>query len=736
MHVVYANRAHASLVSVSTAKASAMPGVLAVLTGNDALADKLGGIKPRFMPQDLPFGWPSGYRTSRPILVNEIVRHVGERIAIVVAETRKQARDAAEAIVVEYKDRPAVIGLREAIKDKALVHEDAKSNVVWTLKFGDRAATDEAFSRAAAIVKVDVSHPRVAPAPMEPRAALGHYSESDQQFTLYTGTQAPHILRNELANFIFHVPESSIRVISPDVGGAFGLKTTLFAEDALVLWAAQKVGRPVKWVGTRSECMMSDDQGRGQVGESELALDANGKILGLRCRFLHDVGAYIVGAGTMPMVHTAKLAETVYHVPNADIESTLLFTNAPPTTPYRGAGRPEAVFAMEKCLDQASVQLDIDRLEIRRRNFVRPDEFPYKTHTGFIYDSGEYDEVMQLGTSQADWKGFDLRKAESEAQGKLRGLGIAYYTHDTGNLNDRMEIRFDPSGTVTVVAGTANTGMGHETVFAQTAAEWLGVDYGAVRVVQGDTNAVAYGRGSYASRSMTVGASALRVAADKIIEKGKVIAGRLLEAGDADIEFIDGSYNVAKSNRSISIVEVAKASFKAGMPIENGIGLEAVGTFAVTQPSFPNGCHICEVEIDPETGQTTVIRYTVVDDFGKILNPVLAQGQVHGGIAQGFGAAMQEQMIYEPANGQLLSGSFLDYAMPRAVDVPAMSTSFHEVLCKSNPAGVKGAGEGGTVGSTTALLSAVNDAIRTARGSDIQLPLTPEKIWRAIRPKQ
>ena len=736
-HIVYSDRAHALVRGIRTDKAKAAPGVLAVLTGKDVAADGLGPIKPRFMPQDLPFGWPAAYRTERPILVADRVRHVGERIAMVIAETREQARDAAELIEIDYADQPAAIGAKAALADGApLVHPDWKSNRVWTVNFGNREATEAAFATAAHRIKAAVSHPRVAPSPMEPRAAIGTYSPQDDLYTLYTGTQAPHILRSEISSFVLNVSETAVRVVSPDVGGAFGLKTTPFAEDALVLWAAKKIGRPVKWLGSRSDCMMSDDQGRGQTGEIEVAFDAQGMILGLRCRFFHDVGAYIVGAGTMPMVHAAKLCELVYRVPAADIEGTLVFTHTPPTTPYRGAGRPEAVFAMEKCLDKAARLLGIDRIDIRQRNMITPAELPYKTHTGFIYDSGEFSELLARCAGMADWTGFQKRKADSEQRGKLRGLGIAYYTHDTGNLNDRMEIRFDPGGTVTVVSGAANTGMGHETVFAQAAADWLGVPYDTVRVIGSDTQAVAYGRGSYASRSMTVCASALRVAADKVIEKGKAVAARLLEADPSAVDFHAGTFRVGATNKTVSIVDVAKASFRNGMPIDNGIGLEAVGTFAVTQSSFPNGCHICEVEVDPATGETEILRYTVVDDFGRVLNPMLAEGQVLGGIAQGLGAVFLERMAYDEKSGQLLSGSFMDYGLPRAGLLPRIETAFHEVPCKTNPAGVKGAGEGGTVGATSALLSAVNDALQAVGVDDVQLPLTPQTLWQAIRTAQ
>lgn len=732
-HIVYSSVAHANLRKVDAEKARAEKGVVAVLTGADCAADGLGGIKPRFMPQDLPFGWPAAHRTERPILVKDKVRHIGERLAVVVAETREQARDAAELIDFEYETLPAAVGIDEALSAAApLVYEEWGSNSAWTLKFGDAEATDRAFAQAEYVARVEVEHPRLAPSPMEPRAAVGSYDAADDLYTLHTSTQATHILRAELAAFVLKVPETSIRVSSLDVGGAFGLKTTLFPEDAIVLWAARKLGRPVRWLGSRSDCFVSDDQGRGQAGLAELALDAEGRILALRTRMFHDVGAYIVGAGTMPMVHTAKLAESVYRVPSADIQATLVFTHTPPTTPYRGAGRPEAVFAIERCLDEAAHALGIDRLTIRRRNFLQPDELPYKTHTGFVLDSGEFAKLLDRCVSAADWEGFEARRTISEANGKLRGLGLAYYTHDTGNLNDRMEIRFDPSGSVTVVSGAASTGMGHETVFAQAAADWLGVPFESVRVVQGDTATVPYGRGSYASRSMTVCASALRDAAERVIVKGKAVAARLLDAPLEGIQFDAGIFHAQGTNRTIGIQDVAKAAFKPGMPIDGGLGLEAVGTFAVTQPSFPNGCHACEIEIDRDTGELAVARYTVVDDFGRVMNPMLAEGQVQGGIAQGLGAVLMERMAYDPDSGQLITGSFMDYAMPRASDVPAIEWQFIEIPCLTNTAQVKGAGEGGTVGATSAVYSAVLDALRPLGIGQLRIPLTPEKLWRAI----
>lgn len=730
-HVVYADHAHADIVSIDTSAAGAAPGVIAVLTGADAEADGLGGVQPRFMPQD--FGWGSGYRTTRPILAARRVRHAGERVAAVVAETAEQAQSAAELIKIAYSDLPAISSIDAAIAPNApLVHDDSNGNSVWTFSQGDAAAVERAIQAAPYRVKVAVRHPRVAPMPMEPRTAIGVYDTSDGRYTLYSGTQAPHILRFELASWVFKVPETQFRVVSSDVGGAFGLKTTLFAEDAIVLWAARRVGRPVKWTGTRSENLLADDQGRGSQGECEMGLDGDGRILAFRSRMHHDVGAYIAGSGTMPMVHTAKLLTTVYRIPQASSQSTLVFTNAPATTPYRGAGRPEAVFAIEKALDRAARDLGIDRVEIRRINLLRPNELPFKTISGFIYDSGEFQTVLDSCARAADWSGFAERRATSAANGLRRGIGISYYTHDTGNQNERMEIRFDPSGGVTVLGGTANTGMGHETVYAQMTADWLGVPIDSMRVLHGDTDAVSFGRGSYASRSMTVAGSALRIAADRIIEKAKVFAGRLLETDAKDIVFDAGKLKVVGTDKTIDIRDVAKASFKPGMPIDGGVGLEAIGTFAVTQSSFPNGCHICEVEVDPDTGEIRLDRYTIVDDFGRVINPLLATGQILGGVAQGYGAVMKEEMTYASGTGQLNSGSLMDYAMPRAHDFPAIAAAFHEVPCKTNPAGVKGAGEGGTVGSEAAIYSAVVDALGDA-APDLQIPLTAEKVWRAAQ---
>lgn len=730
--IIYSDRAHANIKRIDVSEALKVSGVIAVLLGKDCEDDGIGGIPPRFLPQD--FGWGTAYRTLRPILAKGRVRHVGERIAVVIAETPAIAKDAGNLLEIEYEDLPAAVDLQSAAEPGApLVHpEGGDSNRVWTMRFGKPELAAEAFASAAHIVKVDVAHPRIAAAPMEPRSAIGVYESGTDSYTLYSGTQAPHILRAEIAAHCLRIPEASLRVVSPDVGGGFGLKTTPFAEDVIVLWAARRLGRPVKWTGSRADNMASDDQGRGSVGSVELALDADGHIVGYKSRMLHDVGAYIVGAGTMPMVHTIKLVTSVYRVPTLDAESTLVFTNSPSTTPYRGAGRPEAVFAMEKALDKAARLLGLSRLEIRRRNLIRKHEFPYTTHTGFIYDSGEFIEILDRCAAAADWDNFETRRAESLQRGKIRGLGIAYYPHDTGNQNDRMEIRFDPSGGATIMSGTASTGMGHETVYAQMAGAWLGIPMDAIRVVTGDTYPVHYGRGSYASRSMTVGGSALKVAAENIISKAKIFAARLLEGDPSNIDFDDGILSLRGTNKSVSIQDVAKASFRPNMPIDQGIGLEAVGTFQVTQSSFPNGCHISEIEIDRETGQAEVVRYTVVDDFGRIMNSMLVLGQVQGGIAQGFGAVFQEKMVYDTDSGQLKSGSFVDYNLPRAAAMFDMDVSFHEVPCVTNPAGVKGAGEGGTVGSTSCLYNAVIDALQGYDTGNLHMPLTPSKVWEVL----
>lgn len=731
--LVLSPHAHARVKKVDVSKALKAPGVLCVLTGADVTAEKFGGLPPQFMPEDM--GGPKGYRTFRPILATEKVRFVGDRVALVVAETEAQARDAAELVEVDYEPLPAVVSAEEAAKDGApKVWDDAPNNIAFPLMIGNKEATDAAFTGAKHVVSLRLENNRLSANALEPRGAIGDYHAGDDAYTLYTSTQNPHGVRTVIAQAVFKIPETKIRVIAHDVGGGFGMKGDTYPEEALVLWASRRCRRPVKWIPTRSESLQNDDHGRDQVVYGELALDANGKILALRARAVNGVGACVTGAAVVPVLYALKLAPNAYRIPAIHVAARAVFTNTSPTAPYRGAGRPEAVYLAERLLDQAAVELGIDPVEIRRRNLIPPDAMPYANGTGFVYDSGEFVKAMERGVELADWKGFESRRKASEAKGRRRGRAITYYIEDCGVFNDRMELRFDPSGHLTIVAGTFSHGQGHETAFAQMVTEWLGVPFESIRFVQGDTNHVSFGRGTYASRSVMIGGGALKAAADAIIEKAKPLAAHLMEAAAGDIEFKDGQFHIKGTDRSTPLTDVAKAFYRpVGLPTHFGIGLEASGSAATDPPNFPNGCHICEVEVDPDTGAVAIDRYTVVDDVGVVINPLICEGQVQGGLAQGIGQALLERVVYDAESGQLLSGTFTDYGMPRSDDVPATEMDFHNVPCKTNPLGVKSIGEAGSVGAPPTVINAVLDALRPLGVKHIDMPATPRCVWEAIR---
>jgi carbon-monoxide dehydrogenase large subunit len=730
---LFSPHAHAVIRSIDTKAALAAPGVLAVLTGRDWVADGLGTIDPEMMPEDM--GGPKGYRTKRMPLAAERVRYVGERVAVVIAATEAQGRDAADLVTVDYEPLAAVTRASDAVApDAPQIYEGAARNTSFTLRMGNADAVEPAFARADHVTRLELFNNRLHALTMEPRGCIGDYDEGSGRYTIYTSTQHVHGVRHGLSHQILHVPEGRIRVIARDVGGGFGMKGQVYPEEAVVVWAARRVGRPVKWIASRSEALMGDNHGRDQTVTAELALAADGRFLALRWQALHNVGAYIEGAGCVPILFSLKLAQTVYDIPAVDVRSSAVFTNTAPTVPYRGAGRPEAVFIMERLIDKAAHEMGIDRAEIRRRNFITPAVMPYATKTGWIYDSGDFAAALTKCQTLADWNGYEARRAKSTAAGRCRGRAVVYYVDNTGIFNDRMELRFDPSGTLTIVAGTLSHGQGHETTYAQMVTEWLGVPAESIRLAQADTDEVAIGRGTYASRSMMVGGSALRGAADELIERGKRFAGHFMEANAADIEFAEGKFTVAGTDKAMSIGQVAQMSFiPVGLPSELGVGLQGAGSFSANVPSFPNGCHICEVEVDPETGAVTLERYAVVDDIGMVINPLLAQGQIHGGVAQGAGQALCEDLVYDRRSGQLLTGSLMDYAAPRADLLPAIPVDFSLVASKSNPLGVKGVGEGGTVAATPTVMNAVVDALAPLGVLDVGMPATPERVWRAIR---
>jgi len=730
--VVMSPHAHAAIKRVDTAKAKAAPGVLAVLTGADVVADKLGGLAPP-MPEDM--GGPKGFRTLRAILATDKVRAVGDRVAFVVAETQAQARDAAELLEIDYEPLPAVTDVEDAVKPGApVIWDGAPNNVSFTLMMGNKDATEAAFAAAKHVVTLKLHNNRITANAIEPRAAIGQYHPDGENYTLHSTTQNPHGTRSAVAGQVLKIPETKLRVLSPDVGGGFGMKHGGYPEDALVVWASRKVGgRPVKWVSTRVEALLGDSQGRDQTVTGELALDEHGKILGLRVNALHNMGSHVFGAAMVVPLFALRLAPGVYQIPAVHVLGRAVLTNTIPLAPYRGAGRPEATFLIEQLLDRAARVLGVDPVEIRRRNYIPASAMPHKLGTGITYDSGDFVHVMDECLHLADWNGFAKRAAESKKRGKLRGRGIGYFLEEAAVFNERMVLRFDPSGMLTILAGTHSHGQGHQTVYAQMVSEWLGVPFENVRFVQGDTDAVPIGRGTYGSRSMHVGGNALKRAADAIVEKAKPMAAMMLEAAAGDIEFKDGAFRIVGTDRALPLTAVAQAFYRPAMlPPQFDVGLEASGTFAAEPPNYPNGCHVCEVEIDPETGLVTLARYAAVDDVGRVMNRLLCEGQIHGGVAQGVGQALMERIVFDEV-GQLVTGSFQDYAMPRADDFPELVSELTEVPAKTNPLGVKGAGEAGATGAPPAVIGAVLDALRPLGIEQIDMPATPDRVWALIK---
>ncbi|OGA69691.1 MAG: carbon monoxide dehydrogenase [Betaproteobacteria bacterium RIFCSPLOWO2_12_FULL_65_14] len=740
--VVMSPHAHARIRRIDTAAAQSMPGVALILTGEDVKAEKLGGIPPLFMPEDM--GGPKGYRTFRPLLEPAKVRYVGDRVAFVVADSPANARLAAEAIEVDYEPLPAVVNVEDAAKEDApkVWDDNAAGNLAFPLMMGNKEATDAAFAKARHTVSLRLYNNRVTANTMEPRAVIGDYNAADGAFTLYTSSQNPHGVRSILAGAVFRLPEIKIRVISPDVGGGFGMKGDIYPEDGLVLWASRRLGRPVKWVATRTESLLGDNHGREQLVHAEMALDENGKILAVRAQALHSVGAYVTNAGVVPVLCALRNIPNVYVVPAMLVASKATFTHTTPLGPYRGAGRPEASYVIERLMDEAARKLDMDPVELRRRNYIPPSAMPYNTTAGWTvgaavgwtYDSGDFARLTDRALELSDWNGFQKRKQESQAKGRLRGRSLIYYLEDSGVFNERMEIRFDPSGMVTVVAGTHSHGQGHATTYAQLVTDWLGVPFENIRLVQGDTDAVAFGRGTYASRSAMLGGSALKGAADAIIEKAKDMAAHLMEASSKDIEFQAGKFTVVGTDRSLPLTDVAKAFFRpVGPTTKFGTGLDASGS-SNHPPTFPNGCHACELEIDPDTGEVFIDRYAVVDDVGRVINPMICHGQIEGALAQGIGQALMENVAFDRESGQMLSASFMDYAMPRAADLPLhYELDFIDVPAKTNPLGVKGVGEAGCVGGPPAVMNAIFDALRPLGVQHLDMPATPHRVWQAIQ---
>jgi aerobic carbon-monoxide dehydrogenase large subunit len=740
--VVMSPHAHARIRSINVEAALQSPGVLCVLTGEDAKRDGLGGIPPLFMPEDM--GGPKGYRTFRPLLEPSKARYVGDRIAFVVAETSQQARIAADLVEIDWEPLPAVVNVADAAKEGApkVWDDNGAGNLAFPLMMGNKDATDAAFAKAKHTVSVRLYNNRITANAMEPRATIGDYDASAESYTLHTSTQNPHGVRGILCAAVFKMPDIKLRVIAPDVGGGFGMKGDVYPEDGLVLWASKRLGRPVKWVATRTESMLTDNHGRDQLISAEMALDENGRILGLRAQALHAVGAYVTNAGVVPVLCALRNMPNVYVVPAMLVAAKATFTHTTPLGPYRGAGRPEASYVIERLMDEAAKKTGIDPVELRRRNYIPPEAMPHKTTAnwtvgaavGWTYDSGEFARLTDRALEMTDWNGYASRKESSREKGRLRGRSLIYYLEDSGVFNERMELRFDPGGNVTIVAGTFNHGQGHATTYAQLVSDWLGIPFERIRLVNGDTDAGPFGRGTYASRSAMLGGSALKAASDAIVEKAKHMAAHLLEAAAADLEFKEGKFTVAGTDKGILLTDVAKAFFRpVGLPPQFGVGLDASGS-AGHPPTFPNGCHACELEVDPETGVVEIDRYTVVDDVGMVINPMICHGQIEGALAQGIGQALMENIAFDEESGQMLSASFTDYAMPRADDLPMhYELDFIDVPAKTNPLGVKGVGEAGCVGAPPVIMNAILDALAPTGVKDLDMPATPHRVWRAIQ---
>lgn len=732
LHAVFvrSRHAHCRIESIDASAALALPGVVAVFTAQDLQADGIGdiGCVTRRARADGDRIAPA----PRPVLASGIARYVGDPIALVIAESRDQAEDAAMEIVVGDEALPAV-GNLEAASTGPLVWPDVVGNRAFHLAFGDRAGVEEAFARAHKATRLDFGISRVTAAPLETRNAIARWNDAAERYELTVGTQSPHLLRSELAQ-VLGVSAFDVQVATPDVGGSFGLKNAAFPEHAAILWAARRCRRPVAWRCTRGEAFASDDHARDNLWNVELAFDADARILAVRGDLSANLGAYLSTFGAHCPLNNLTGLVGPYAIPTAFVTVSGYFTNTSPVAAYRGAGRPEACYAIERALDAAAAELKIDRLELRRRNLIAPEAIPWRTALGPVLDSGDFGGTMALALERADWAGFPARRAGSAARGKLRGIGFANHIESAGSLvEDMAELRFDAQGRAVLFTGTASQGQGHETAFRQLLGDLLGLPFSDVRLAPSDTDAVYHGHGAFGSRSLAVISAALVGVRDQIVAKARVLAAHLLECGEGDVDFRDGAFWVVGSDRKIGLQDVARASHAvASLPRGFEPGLAARQVWRPEACSYPNGSHVCEVEVDPETGEVRLVAYTAVEDCGRVVNPILLAGQVHGGIAQGAAQILMEAISYD-GDGQLVSGSFLDYAIPRAADLPFFETHDDPHPTTTNPLGIKGAGESGTVGAMPAVMSAVLDALSAKGVTRFDMPATPSRVWRAIR---
>lgn len=735
--------AHAKIKKIDVAAAKKMPGVIDVLTGAQLADDKVGNLICGWMIHSKD-GSPMKM-AAHPALAAGKVNCVGDAVAVVIAETVGQAKDAAEKVVVDYEVLPAVVDPAKAqAKSAPQIHADIPNNTIYQWHLGDQKAVEAAFKSAKHVTKLDIVNNRLVPNAMEPRAALADYDAGNDHLTLWNTSQNPHVARLVISAFVGIAPEHKLRVIAPDVGGGFGSKIFIYPEEVVCLWAARKVKRPVKWTSDRTEAFLTDAHGRDHITHAELALDADGKITALRARTIANLGAYMsTFSSSVPTYLYATLLSGQYDIPQIYCEVDAVYTNTVPVDAYRGAGRPEATFVVERLVEVAARQLGLDPAEFRKRNFIR--NFPHQTPVIMAYDAGDYNASLKKAMELADVKGFAKRKRESARAGKLRGLGYSTYIEACGiapsqavgslgagvGLWESAEVRVNPTGNVEVLTGSHAHGQGHETTFAQLVSERLGIPFESVSIVHGDTDKVQFGMGTYGSRSGAVGMSAIVKALDKIEAKAKKVAGFMMEAAESDIDFKDGKFTVKGTDKSVGFGDVALNAYIAhkftGAELEPG--LKETSFYDPTNFTFPAGCHICEIEIDRDTGKTEIVNWTAVDDFGTVINPMIVEGQVHGGIAQGVGQALLEGVVYD-ASGQLVTASFMDYTMPRAHDLPSFHVGLTETKSPSNPLGMKGCGEAGAIAAPAAVINAITDALGT---EDIAMPATANAVWSAMQ---
>jgi aerobic carbon-monoxide dehydrogenase large subunit len=731
--MVRSRHAHGIIRGIATDAARAMPGVLGIYTGADL--DKAGfGTLKCMLPAMNRDGTPM-HQPSWHALATDRVRYLGDAVACVVAETIAQAKDAAEAVELDVEPLPAVTSAKAALLPGApLLYDDIPGNLACDFHYGDSDKVATAFARAAHVTRLPIVNNRIVVCAMEPRSAIAAYDGSDERWTLHVGCQGVFGLRNALAKDVFNVAPEKVRVLTGNVGGSFGMKAQPFPEYVCLFHAARSLSRPVKWTDERSESFLSDFHGRDHEYMAELALDTEGHFLALRIEAYGNLGAHLSAVSPlMPTGNLLKNSVGIYRTPLVEVSTKLAFTNTVPITSYRGAGRPEGNYVMERLVDAAAAEMGIDKIELRRRNHIQPDEMPYKTPVGTIYDSGDFTALLDRAVELADWRGFEERKRASASRGKLRGRGIGNFLEVTAPpVKEMGGIRFEADGTVTIITGTLDYGQGHAAPFAQVLHEKLGVPFERIRLLQGDSDELIAGGGTGGSKSMMASGAAIVEASEKVVEKGKQIASIVLEAAVADIEFVQGNFTIAGTDRSVSLMDLAE-QLRGGLklPAEIAPTLDVKHVFDAAPSAFPNGCHIVELEIDPETGTVAIDRYSTVNDFGTIINPLLVEGQLHGGVVQGIGQALMERTVYDP-DGQLLTGSYMDYALPRAPDVPNFTFVSHAVPATTNPLGVKGCGEAGCAGSLPAVMNAVVDALSPYGLKHIDMPATPHRIWQAI----